>query len=79
VLLLRLGFKKTKYDPDLCIVDNSSQCEYLTTYIDDILIWSKNFMTAIKSIENILIEECCIPEYCLGGNEKFLGDLWKNQ
>jgi hypothetical protein len=26
--LLRLGFKKTMHDPDLCIVDKSSHYEY---------------------------------------------------
>ena len=36
--LLRLGFKKTKYDPDLWILDKSSHYEYLATYVDDILI-----------------------------------------
>jgi Reverse transcriptase (RNA-dependent DNA polymerase) len=47
--LLRLGFKKTKHDPDLWMIDKSSHYEYLATYVDDILIWSK---------ENLFIEEC---------------------
>jgi hypothetical protein len=34
---LRLGFKKTKYDPDLWMVDKSSHYEYLAMYVDDIL------------------------------------------
>ena len=29
--------------------------------------------------EGILIEECSILEYCLGGNIEFLGDSWKNK
>jgi hypothetical protein len=33
-----LGFKKTKHDPDLWMVDKSSHYEYLATYVDDILI-----------------------------------------
>jgi hypothetical protein len=36
--LLRLGFKKTKHDPDFCMVNKSSHYEYLATYVDDILI-----------------------------------------
>jgi Reverse transcriptase (RNA-dependent DNA polymerase) len=36
--LLRLGFKKTKHDPDLWMIDKSSHYEYLATYVDDILI-----------------------------------------
>jgi hypothetical protein len=39
--LLRFGFKKTKHNPDLLIVDKSSHYEYLATFVDDILIWSK--------------------------------------
>jgi hypothetical protein len=47
--LLRLGFEKTKNDPDLSMVDNSSHYEYFATYVDDILVWSKDPMAVIKS------------------------------
>jgi hypothetical protein len=50
--LLRLGFKKTKHEPDLWMVDNSSHYEYLATYADDILIWSKDPMADVKTLEN---------------------------
>jgi hypothetical protein len=57
--LLRLGFKKTKHDPDLWMVDKSSHYEYLTTYVDDILIWSKDPMAVIKLIgKDIHAKEC---------------------
>jgi hypothetical protein len=57
--LLRLGFKKTKHDPDLWLVDKSSHYEYLATYVDDILIWSKDLMAVIKSLEkDIHAKEC---------------------
>jgi hypothetical protein len=36
--LLLLGFKKTKHDPELWMVDKLSHYEYLATYVDDILI-----------------------------------------
>jgi hypothetical protein len=49
--LLRLGFKKTKHDPDLWMVGNSSDYEYLATYVDDIFIWSKDPMAVIKALE----------------------------
>ena len=78
--LLRLGFKKTKHDPDLWMVDKSSHYEYLATYVDDILIWRKDPMAVIKSLEMIyLLKNVSIPEYYLGGNLEFLGDSWKNQ
>ena len=67
--LLRLGFKETKNDPDLWMVDKSSHYEYLATYVDEILIWSKDPMAVIKSLEKIyLLNNAGIPEYYLGGN-----------
>jgi hypothetical protein len=78
--LLRLGFKKTKHDPDLWMVDKSSHYEYLATYVDDILIWSKDLMAVIKSLEKTyMLKSVGIPEYSLGGNVEFLGEAWKNQ
>jgi hypothetical protein len=78
--LLRLGFKKTKHDPDLWIVDKSSHYEYLATYVDAIFIWSKDPMVFIKSLEKTyMLKSVGIPEYYLGGNVEFLGEAWKNQ
>jgi hypothetical protein len=73
--LLRLGFKKTKHDPDLWMVDKSSHYEYLATYVDDILIWRKNSMAVIKTLENTyMLKSVGIPEYYLGGNVEFIGE-----
>jgi Reverse transcriptase (RNA-dependent DNA polymerase) len=78
--LLRLGFKKTKHDPDLLMIGKTSHYEYLATYVDGILIWSKDPMSVIKSLEKIyLLMNVGIPECYLGGNVEFLGDAWKNQ
>jgi hypothetical protein len=52
--ILRLGFKKTKHDHDLWMVGKSSRYEYLSTYVDDILIWSKDPMEVIKTLEKTL-------------------------
>jgi hypothetical protein len=78
--LLRLGFKKTKHDPDLWMVDKSSHYEYLATYFDDILIWIKDPMVVIRSLEKTyMLKSVGIPEYYLGENLEFLGESWKNQ
>jgi len=78
--LLRLGFKKTNYDPDLWMIDKTSHYEYLATYVDDILIWSKDPMAVIKSLKKIyILKNVGILEYYLGGNVEFLRDSWKNQ
>jgi hypothetical protein len=70
----------TKYNPDLWMVDKSSHYEYLTTYVDEILIWSKDPMALINSLEKTyLLKSVGIPEFYLGGNVEFLGEAWKNQ
>jgi hypothetical protein len=62
------------------MVDKSSHYEYLATYVDDILIWSKDPMAVIKSLEKTyILKSVDIPEYYLGGNVEFLGKAWKNQ
>jgi hypothetical protein len=38
--------------------DNSSHYEYLAKYVDDILIWSKDPMAVIMSLENPCVKEC---------------------
>jgi hypothetical protein len=48
---LRLGFKKSKDDPELWMVDNSS---YYESYVNDILIRSKDPMAVIKSLKRPL-------------------------
>jgi hypothetical protein len=78
--LLRLGFKKSKHNPDLWMVDKSSHYEYISTYVDDILLWSKDPMAVIKSLEKTyMLKTVGIREYYLGGNVEFLGESWKNQ
>jgi hypothetical protein len=77
--ILRLGFKKTKHDPDLWMVDKSSHYEYLETYVDDILILSKDPMSVIKVLERTyMLKSVAIPEYYLGGNVEFLREARKN-
>jgi hypothetical protein len=39
--LLRLGFKKTKHDPDLWMVDKSSHFAYLAIHTHKILIGAR--------------------------------------
>jgi hypothetical protein len=62
------------------MVDKSSHYEYLATYVDDILIWSKDPMTVIKSLKkDCMLKSVGILEYYLGGNVEFLREAWKNQ
>jgi hypothetical protein len=77
--ILRLGFKNTKHNTDLWMVDNSSHYEYLATYVDDILIWIKDPMGKIKSLKKTyMLKSVGIPEFYSGGNVELLGGSWKN-
>jgi hypothetical protein len=78
--LLRLGFQKTNHDPDSWMVDKSSHYEYLATYVDYTLIWSKDPMAVIKALEKTyMLKSVGIPEYYLGVNIEFLGEILNNQ
>jgi hypothetical protein len=77
--LLRSGFKKTQHDPDLWMVDKPSHYESLAIYVHDILIWSKDPMAVIKSLEKTyMLKSVGIPEYYLGGNVEFFSSISKD-
>jgi hypothetical protein len=62
------------------MVNKSSHYEYLATYVDDILFWSKDPMAVINSLEKTyMLKSLGIPEYYLGGNLEFLGEARENQ
>jgi hypothetical protein len=62
------------------MIDTTSHYEYLATYVDDIIIWSKDPMGIMKSLKKIyLLKGVAIPEYYLGGILKILQNAWKNQ
>jgi hypothetical protein len=62
------------------MMDKSSHYECLVTYVDDILIWSKDTMAVIKALKNTyMLKSVHIPEYYPSGNVEFLGEAWKNQ
>ena len=57
--------------------DLGTHYEYIATYVDDLMIASKNPRELIKKIEEIYrlkgVEE---PKYYLGGNVEVLGEEW---
>ena len=67
--LLELGFKPSKADPDLWIRDKGSHYEYIGTYVDDLLIASKNPQELIDALkETYVLKGVGIPEYYLGAD-----------
>jgi hypothetical protein len=62
------------------MLDKSSHYEYLAKYVDEILIWRKDHMAVIKSLEmSYMLKSVGFPEYYLGKNLEPLGESWKNQ
>jgi hypothetical protein len=62
------------------MIDKTSHYEYLATYVNDILVWSKDTMGVIKTLEKVyLLKYVGIPEHYIGGNVETLGDAWKHE
>ena len=79
-VLRKMGFLPTKADPNLFYKDKGDHYEYLASYVDDILVWSKDpmhIMTQLKS--KYTMKGVGIPEYYLGGNVEQLDEHWTKE
>ena len=75
--LILLGFIQSKYDHDLWIKDKVDHYEYLATFVDDILVWSKDPMAIMSELKKVyVLKGVGIPEYYLGGNVEILDEHW---
>ena len=75
--LRKMGYTPSKADADLWIKDCGSHNEYLATYVDDILSFSKNPMDVIQELKNdYIMKGVGEPEYYLGGNVETLHESW---
>jgi len=64
----QLGFRPSKADPDLYVHDRGTYHEYLATYVDDILIFSKEPMKIIEELKTqYTLKGVGEPQYYLGG------------
>ena len=64
-----MGFKPSKADADLYIRECGDHYEYLATYVDDILIFSKNPMKVIEDLKTQYnLKGVGEPQYYLGGD-----------
>ena len=71
--LRRLGYCPTKADRDLWIKDCGKWYENLATYVDDVLVWSKDPMKVIEELKKTYIMKGVgIPSYYLGGDVEYL-------
>ena len=62
--LLALGFNPSKADPDLWYRDKGDHYEYVATYIDDLLIASRDPETIVKAMEErYILKGVGVPSY----------------
>ena len=67
--LRSMGFKPSRTDLDLWCRKEGDYYEYIATYVDDIIAFSKSPMKLIEEIkEDYVLQGVGIPEYYLGGN-----------
>ena len=78
--LRRMGFKPTNADTDFWIRDCKDHYEYVATYVDDILAYSRDPMKIIEEVKkDYVLKGIGTPVYYLGGNIKQLDEQWQKQ
>ena len=67
--LRQMGWSPSYADPNVWIKDIGTHYEYICTWVDDLLIFSKNPMDIIRTLEKrYTLKGTGVPEYYLGGN-----------
>jgi hypothetical protein len=67
--LRSMGFRPSKADSDLWSKRQDGHYEYIATYVDDILAFSKDPMKLIQEVKkDYVLKGIGTPEYYLGGN-----------
>ena len=84
--LRKLGFYPSKADVNLWMRDMGDHYEYIATYVDDLMIASKNPQVIIDYLEGKNEDEegyelkgTGPPEYYLGGDVNELNEHWQKQ
>ena len=74
--LRKMGFKPSKADFDLWLRPMGDHYEYVATYVDDILAFSRDPMKIIQDIQkDYMLKGIGKPEYYLGGNYHTTKDI----
>ena len=60
--------------------DKGDHYKYLASYVDDILIWSRDPMSVMEILmSKYTMKGVGIPEYYLGGNVEQLDEHWQKK
>jgi hypothetical protein len=64
-------------DADLWLREQQDHYEYIATYVDDLLVFSRNPLAIIEELKkDYVLKGVGIPEYYLGGNVETLDETW---
>jgi hypothetical protein len=75
-----LGYKSSKADSDLWMKDCGDHYEYLATFIDDVVSWSRDPMAVIAELKkDYVLKGIGQPGYYLGGDVIELDGSWKGE
>ena len=79
--LRNLGYLPSKADSDFWYRDAGNHYEYLATYVDDILVYSRKPMETINELQkHYILKGVGVPEYYLGGNvEEIQNRSWNER
>ena len=77
VTLRKMGYRPSKGEPNLWMKDCNEHYEYIATYVDDLMIASKDPEGIIKTVkETYDLKGVGPPEYYLGGNVEDMDEHW---
>lgn len=78
--LCHMGFTPSKRDSDMWIRDRGDHYKLIFTYLDDLLVWSRNEAEIINEIkEDFQLKDVGPPDYYLGGNVDYLTEHWTKE
>jgi hypothetical protein len=77
--LRSMGFKPSRADPDFWIKDCGDHYEYIATYVDDVLAFSKEPLALIEELKtDYILKGIGQPRYYLGGDVIELDNTWNS-
>ena len=78
--LRSMGFTPSRTDADLWMRRVDDHYEYIATYVDDLMVFSRQPVPIIEEIKkDYILKGIGEPEYYLGGNVVDLDPAWKQQ
>jgi hypothetical protein len=78
--LCSMGYRPTKVDADFWMKNCGDHYEYIATYIDDVLVYSKDPMKIIEELQrDYVLKGIRVPRYYQVGEILELEDAWQKQ